>query len=444
MLSPAHVLRNNQEVRGKALFADDLVFELEALADVDAADLLAVPILAVAQRQALLALATELALMRLAGIEQRVVGQDDAVPVQLDVALLGQLNGVVACLGAVREHRAHLVLGLHIELRALHAHAIGVVHLGVHADAHHDVLHRRVVAGEVVEVVCSDDLDAYLLGDLDQLTVHLLVRHAGVRGDAVLLDLDVEAAGLEQVAESLRPFECARQVAAIDHLGDDAGDTRRARDKALAVAAQVVQGDARLVVEAVDGRLGDGLHQVDVTGLVAGEQHHVVQLGLLVARQGVVRREIDLAAKDGLDHQRRLYRVNAALGVPRGHILMELLVGARILLRIGLLQLCAAALLQKRLVVTPGLVLRRAMVNRVACKAQLGDTVHVAVVGQRNCRHTKLDGATHHVLDTSGAIEHRILGVVVKVDECHVRKLRSDVLRIRQGPRSPTAAQAPF
>ena len=30
--------------------------------------------------------------MRLAGIEQRVVGQDDAVPVQLDVALLGQLK----------------------------------------------------------------------------------------------------------------------------------------------------------------------------------------------------------------------------------------------------------------------------------------------------------------------------------------------------------------
>ena len=75
LLSPAHVLRNNQEVRGKALVANNLVFKFKALANVDAGDLLAVPILAVALGQALLALATELALMRLAGIEQRVVGQ---------------------------------------------------------------------------------------------------------------------------------------------------------------------------------------------------------------------------------------------------------------------------------------------------------------------------------------------------------------------------------
>ncbi len=39
--------------------------------------------------QALLALAAELALVRLAGIEQREARQDDRVPVQLDVALVG-------------------------------------------------------------------------------------------------------------------------------------------------------------------------------------------------------------------------------------------------------------------------------------------------------------------------------------------------------------------
>ena len=168
MLGPAHILGDDEEVGGKALVADDLVLELEALADVHAVDRFAVPIVTVTLGEALLALAPELALVRLARVEQRVVWQDDAVPVELDVALLSDLEGVVARLGAVREQCAHLVLGLHVELRALHADAVGVVDLGAGADAHDDVLDGGVVAREVVEIVGGDDLDAHLLGDLDE------------------------------------------------------------------------------------------------------------------------------------------------------------------------------------------------------------------------------------------------------------------------------------
>ena len=430
MLGPADVLGDDEEVRGEALVADDLVLELETLADVDAADLTPVPIIAVALGEAFLALATELALMGLARVEQRIVRQDDAVPVELDVALLGDLDGVVAGLGAIREQSPHLLLGLHVELRTLHADAVRVVDLGVRADTHDDVLDRRVLAREVVEIVGCDDLDAHLLGDLDEGTGKLLVGDAGVGRDAVLLDLDVEIARLERVAEGLSPLDGGRHLTAVDALGDDAGDTRGAGDEALAMTAQVVQRHARLVVKALHGGLGDRLHEVDVALLVLGEEHHVVELGLAVARKGLVGGEIHLATEDGLDDQRRLELVDIALLVPHREVLHVLLVTARIGLLIGALELVATALLQEGFVVAPDLVLGRAVVHGVAGETELGDTVHVAVVGNGHGGHAQLDGARHHVLDARRAVQHGIDGVVVQVNECHVMRLLTDVLRI--------------
>ena len=262
VLGPLHVLGNNQEVGGKTLVADDLVFVLKALFDVDATDLARGPVVTIVLAQALLALAAELALVRLAGIEQREARQDDGVPVQLNVALVGDLERVVAGLGAIREHRPHLLLGLHVKLRASHAHAVRVVDLGVHANAHDDVLHGRVLAAQVVEVVGGDDLDAHLLGDIDERTVHLLVGQTIVGSDAVFLDLDVKVAGFEGIAEGLGPLDGALHVTAVDVFGDDARDAGAGADHALGMAAQVVERHTRLVVKALHGSLGDRLHQV--------------------------------------------------------------------------------------------------------------------------------------------------------------------------------------
>ena len=330
VLGPLHVLGDDEKVGGKALVADDLVFVLKALFDVDATDLARGPVVAVVLAQALLALAAELALVRLAGVEQREARQDDGVPVQLDVALVGDLERVVAGLGAIREHRPHLLLGLHVKLRASHAHAVGVVDLGVHANAHDDVLHGRILAAQVVEVVGGDDLDAHLFGDVDERTVHLLVGQAVVGGDAVFLDLDIKVAGLEGVTEGLGPFDGAFHVTTVDVFGDDARDAGARADHALGVAAQVVERHARLVVKALHGGLGDRLHQVDVALLVLGQKDHVVELGLMVAGERLVRRKVDLAAKDGLDDQRRLELVDVALLVPHGHVLHILGMLARV------------------------------------------------------------------------------------------------------------------
>ena len=370
--------------------------------------------------QALLALAAELALVRLAGIEQREARQDDGIPVQLHVALVGDLECVVAGLGAIREHRPHLLLGLHIKLRAGHAHTVGVVDLGVHADAHDDVLHGRVLAAQVVEVVGGDDLDAHLLGDIDERAVHLLVSQAVVGGDTVFLDLDVEVAGLEGITEGLGPLDGAFHVAAVDVFGDNARNTGARADHALGMAAQVVERHARLVVKALHGGLGDRLHQVDVALLVFGQEDHVVELGLVVAGERLVRRKVDLAAKDGFDDQGRLELVDIALLIPHGHVLHILGMLARVFLGIGLHQLVAAVLFQEGLVVAPGFILGRVVIDGVAGQRQVGHAIHVAVVGNGHGRHAQLNSAVDHILDTGCAVEHGKNSVVVQMDECHV------------------------
>ena len=358
--------------------------------------------------------------MRLAGIEQREARQDDGVPVQLHIALVGNLERVVAGLGAIREYRPHLLLGLHVKLRAGHAHAVGVVDLGVHANAHDDVLHGRVLAAQVVEVVGGDDLDAHLLGNIDERAVHLLVGQAVVGGDAVFLDLDIKVAGVEGVTEGLGPLDGAFHVTAVDVLGNDARDAGAGADHALGVAAQVVERHARLVVKALHGGLGDRLHQVDVALLVLGQKNHVVELGLMVAGERLVRRKVDLAAKDGLDDQGRLELVDVALLVPHGHVLHILGMLARAFLGIGLHQLVAAVLFQEGLVVTPGFVLGRVVVNGVAGQRQVGHAIHVAVVGNGHGGHAKLNGTVDHILDTGCAVEHGENSVIVQMDECHV------------------------
>ena len=75
----------------------------------------------------------------------------------------------------------------------------------------------------------------------------------------------------------------------------------------------------------------------------------MVELGLMVAGERLVRRKVDLAAKDGLDDQRRLELVDVALLVPHGHVLDVLGMLARVCLGVGLHQLVAAVLFKKAL-----------------------------------------------------------------------------------------------
>ena len=81
-------------------------------------------------------------------------------------------------------------------------------------------------------------------------------------------------------------------------LRQDAAHARRRADEPLGVALEQLEVDLRLVVEAVDRRIGDERHQVAVALVVLGEQQQVVEVGLAVALAARVGREVDLAADD--------------------------------------------------------------------------------------------------------------------------------------------------
>ena len=417
VLGPLHVLRHDQEVRGEALVADDLVLVLEALLDVHAADLARGPVVAVVLAQALLALATELALVRLARVEQREAREDDLVPVELDVALVRQLEGVLAGLRAPGEEGAHLLLALHVELATLHAHAVLVVNLRVHADAHHEVLRGGVLAREVVEVIRADDLEIERVGQLHQLLVELAVRHAVLEGQAMVLDLDVEVAGGEDLLEGAGPLEGLVRLPAQDGARDDAGDARCRSDDALGVSAEHLERRAGLVVEAANGRVAHHLHEVDVAGLVLGKQDHVVELGLMVAREGVIRREVGLAAEDGLHERARLHLVEVAAGLVRGDVDLPLRVCLGLLLRVGLHDLAALGVVL--LVMEPLLPIRLLVVVLGALEVEVGHTIHIAVIRDGDGGHLEVDGALHHRGDARGTVEHRVVGVVMEMYERH-------------------------
>ena len=167
VLGPLHVLGNDQEVGGKALVADDLVFVLKALFDVDATDLARGPVVTIVLAQALLALAAKLALVRLAGIEQREARQDDGVPVQLHIALVGDLERGGECFGMVGEELRHLFGRFQILLERI-AHPIGIVQVAAGIEADQMIVRHGVFGQNEMHVVRADVFDSAFGRQLQQ------------------------------------------------------------------------------------------------------------------------------------------------------------------------------------------------------------------------------------------------------------------------------------
>ena len=261
------------------------------------------------------------------------------------------------------------------------------------------------------------------MGEVHQLLVELAVGHAVLEGEAVVLDLDVEVTGGKELLERAGPLERLVGLAVQDVARDDARHARRGADDALRVLAEHVERGAGLVVEAAHRRVAHHLHEVDVARLVLGEQDHVVELGLLVARERVVRREVGLAAKDGLDERGGLHRVDVAAGVVAGDVSLPLGVGLGLGVGVGLVDLAALGIVV--LVVEPLLPVCLGVIVLGRGKVKVGHAVHVAVVGDGHGGHLLVHGALHHVGDAGGAVEHGVVRVVVQVCEGHASPLSS-------------------
>ena len=247
LLGPARELLHDEEVRGEALAADDVVLVLKTLDHVCREGV------AVALLEAGDGLLAQHGLVGLS-CRQWEARQDDLAELQRDVALVCDLERGLQALRVLAQGLCHLLRRLHVELVVGELHAVFVCQVLAHADAQHEVLGIGVLALKVVEVVGSHRLQAHLVGQAGEDVVEARLRDAVVRDDlwALVLQLDVEVLAPEDVDEGLGPLLGDVVLAAVDGLGDDAGDAGAGGQDAVVKPAQALERDAGLVVEAVN------------------------------------------------------------------------------------------------------------------------------------------------------------------------------------------------
>ena len=224
-----------------------------------------------------------------------------------------------------------------------------------------------VLLHRVVEVVRRDERDAEGSGERD-----LFREHAALIGDAVILELHEEPVGTEDVAVAPRGLLGSAILPGEQQRRQLARQTSREADDAFRVLGEELLVHAGPVVEALEIGRGHELQEVAVPGLVLGEQREVVVLLLVLARVPLEprpRRDVRLDADDRLD----------ARGAPG---------------------------LEEAERPEHGSVIRH------------GHRRHAVTRGLREDRGRL--GVELRRLDAGGAVEQRVLGVDVEVDEARL------------------------
>ena len=298
-------------------------------------------------------------------------GHDGSVVNAVDLHLVEDLQGVGQCLWHVAEHLVHLRPGLEPLLLAV-AHAVGVVEVLARGQTEQVVVGLGRLLVLEVHVVGADDLDAILLGQLQQHTVGLLLQGKGltVGQDCGVLHLVTLQLQVVVVAKHamipLAGLAGSRNVVVDDLGGHLACDTGRANDEVLVVFLQVGAVGARTVVVAVDPSARDELDEILVAVVVLGQHDEVIAGVVAILLHLVflaVTGDIHLAAENGLE---------------------------------GLLPVFLPAF------VDLGTIIRKFL-----------DAEHHAVVGDGHATHTVVDGLVYDVGNARLAIKDGVVGVYV-------------------------------
>jgi len=279
---------------------------------------------------------------------------------QLDVAHLGDGDGVLDGLGDLAEDAEHLGLALEVELRGGIAHATLVGQAGAGLDAEHRIVRDGIAGVDVVDIVGGDNAELELAGELEQVGDDALLLL-----EAVVHELDDEVLAAEDLDELPTGLAGGFVVAAEEGLGDDALEAAGEADQAIGVLGELLEVGARLVVEAADVRVGDELGEVLVAFEIPGEHAHVeilvlATIGLVGER--VVPDEVELAAEEGLE-------LHVALGALLGFV------------------------------------------------PEIEESEQVAVVGDRDRTHVHIARALHQAVDAAAAVEHAVVRMHVEVHE---------------------------
>ena len=201
----------------------------------------------------------------------------------------------------VREQRQHLLLRLDVLLLGV-AQAVRVVNIRVGSKADEAVVHGAVLLAHKMGVVGGDDLYAVFFRQLeDFLRVVALV----------LVQLVVQPRDLRLVLHHLQVVVFPEHalvpqdglfygfvVMGHDGAGNLPGQAGAGADEALVVLFNHLMAHARPVILAVDVPLRDNLYQVQVTGVVFGQEDKVIIAFFLEPM--VPFGHVDFAADDGL------------------------------------------------------------------------------------------------------------------------------------------------
>ena len=248
-------------------------------------------------------------------------------------------EGVLHLLGGGEVHPVGAVVGaLHVDERP------------ARGDALQDELGLGLGAAEVVAVVGGDDRQLEALREVDEDLVE-----GDLLGEAVVLELDEEVAGLEAVleaAERVAPRGLSLHQDLLRHVAAHAGG---GADDPLVVLAQDVEVDARAAPR-LDPAAADQAHEV-LVAVLAGREEHEVVLHPVLGPRAIARGERDLAAEDRLD------------------------------------------------------------LRGLARFVEAHRAVHVVVIGQRDGAHPELTDLLDQAVQPDRPIEHGELGVDVEVDE---------------------------
>ena len=288
------------------------------------------------------------------------------------MAALGDEQRIAQCLRKLRPHGAHLGRGLQVEVAGIESESLRIVHRGAGADAEQDVVSIGIVGMDIVEVVRRDEWEIERAGDLQEV-----LAESPLDLQAVLHDLAEVVARTEDVTEircrGERTVVLPRLQPAVDLATRAAGGS----DESGAVALKQLSIEARLVVIPLEAGEGREPEEIVHAGRRLGPQGHVRVAVLAPAGRRVLRGSfVEAAAEvEGPPLEPALWGV-VALEADDG--------------------------------VDP---------QRLRLLVELVGAVQIAVIGHGNRRHIQPLRLREEVRDPCRAVEHRVLGVDMQVDE---------------------------
>ena len=288
---------------------------------------------------------------------------------KVHVAALGDLEGRVAGAGQLTPQRTHLIRGTDVVAITVELESVWVVNARTGVDAQERVLDLAVVALDVVRVVGGHEGRVHKLGDLEDLLVG-----PSLDVDAVVHDLDIEVFRPENVAQ-LRSL--SHGLVPLPQAQARLHGTRRAareHDEALVeLGEQFLVGARPLAELAVRRGVGPQAEEIMHARRVVGDESQVI---VGTAGAHVVGALPRLTPQDLLTIKARGSRRHVGLKADD-----------------------------------------RLHASVLAIRVEVVGTEQVSVIGQANRGLPEACRFLRHCFRLRRSIQHRILGVVVKVHE---------------------------